>query len=78
MAQTVDIRDVKIHLSELLDRVSAGEEIVIAKAGKAVARLVPVYSKSHERIPGLDKGKIWIAPDFDAALPTEVQDEFDR
>jgi prevent-host-death family protein len=78
MAQTVNVHEAKTHLSRLLARVSAGEEFVIAKAGRAVARLVPVHSKSRERIPGLDKGKIWIAPDFDAPLPPEVLSEFYR
>lgn len=75
---TVNIHEAKTHLSRLLARVSMGEEVVIAKAGKPMARLVPVAEKPRERLPGLDKGKIWIAPDFDAPLPDEILDEFYR
>jgi prevent-host-death family protein len=63
-----NIHEAKTHLSRLLDRVASGEEIVIAKAGKPVARLVP-YKESLKpnRKPGSMKGKIWISPDFDKA-----------
>lgn len=73
---TVNIHEAKTHLSRLLARVSLGEEITIAKAGKPVARLVPVEEKPKQRVPGTAKGKIWIAPDFDAPLPDEILDEF--
>lgn len=72
----MNVHEAKTHLSRLLTRVSAGEEVIIAKAGKAVARLVPVHRKPRKRAPGLYKGKIWIAPDFDARLPPETLDEF--
>jgi len=72
----VNVHQAKTHLSRLLARVSLGEEIVIAKAGKPVARLVPVRQPPQQRDPGLDKGKIWMAPDFDAPLPDEILDEF--
>ena len=75
MATTVNIHEAKTHLSKLLARVSAGEEIVIAKAGKPVARLVSVEKKPAQRIPGIDKGKIWIAPDFDEC-PQDFLDLF--
>jgi prevent-host-death family protein len=73
---TVNIHEAKTHLSRLLARVSLGEEITIAKAGKPIARLVPIQQKLKERVPGTDKGKIWMAPDFDAPLPDEIIDEF--
>ena len=73
---TVNIHEAKTHLSRLLARVSLGEEITIAKAGKPIARLVPIQQKLKERVPGTDKGKIWMAPDFDAPLPDEILDEF--
>jgi prevent-host-death family protein len=72
----VNIHEAKTHLSRLLVRVSQGEQITIAKAGKPVARLVPMPEQSKRRVPGLDKGKIWMAPDFDAPLPDEIIDEF--
>jgi len=66
--ETIDIRDAQTQLARLLKRVAAGEEIIIAKAGKPVARLVPYKeTKSSKRKPGSMKGKIWISPDFDKA-----------
>jgi prevent-host-death family protein len=74
--EVVNIHQAKTHLSRLLVRVGRGEEIIIAKAGKPVARLAPVPEKPKRRVPGLDKGKIWMAPDFEAPLPDEILDEF--
>ncbi len=68
----VNVHEAKTHFSKLLSRVEAGEEIVIAKAGRPVARLVPFAEKQIQRTPGSAKGKIWIAPDFDAPLPDEI------
>lgn len=73
----VNIHEAKTHLSKLLVRVAAGEEIVISKAGKPVARLVPYKRSVKKRIPGLDRGKVWIAEDFDAPLPADVQKLFE-
>lgn len=61
----VNIHEAKTQLSALLVRMAAGEDIVIAKAGKAVARLVPFEAPRVERKPGLWAGQIWVAPDFD-------------
>ncbi|MBM3745348.1 MAG: type II toxin-antitoxin system Phd/YefM family antitoxin [Acidobacteria bacterium] len=74
--EVVNIHQAKTHLSRLLVRVGRGEEIIIAKAGKPVARLAPVRDKPKRRVPGTAKGKIWMAPDFDAPLPDEIIDEF--
>ena len=64
--QVTNIHEAKTHLSRLVERVAAGEEIIIAKAGKPVAKLVPYReSKSARRKPGSMKGKIWISPNFD-------------
>jgi len=68
----VNIHEAKTHLSKLLERVKGGEEIVIAKAGKPVARLVPVVKRPVRRLPGTAKGKVVIAPDFDAPLPEAI------
>ena len=68
----VNIHTAKTHLSRLVDEVAAGEEIVIAKAGKPVARLMPYAPQREPRQPGLMKGKIWIADDFDDPLPEEI------
>jgi len=77
MTITINIHEAKTHLSKLLQRVIAGEEIVIAKSGKPVARIVPFEQKPVRRVPGSAKGKIWIAPDFDAPLPSEIIDAFE-
>lgn len=74
---TVNVHEAKTHLSRLLERVAAGDEVVIAKAGKPVARLVPV-APPGKRPLGLDAGKVWIADDFNAPLPDELLDEFER
>jgi prevent-host-death family protein len=70
--RTVDIRAAKTHLSRLLDQVAAGEEIVISHAGRPVARLVPFGPHREPREPGLMKGQIWIAEDFDEPLPEQI------
>jgi prevent-host-death family protein len=65
-----NIHDAKTHFSKLLERVLGGEEVVIAKAGKPVARILPFASdETAPRKPGRDKGKVVIQPDFDAPLP---------
>lgn len=74
MAKSVNIYDAKTRLSELVDRAAAGEEIVIAKAGKPVARRVPL--RVRERTPGRGAGKIEIAPDFDSPLTEDQLREF--
>lgn len=73
----VNVHEAKTHLSRLLARVAAGEEIIISKAGKPVARLVPYQRARKKRVPGLDRGKVWIADDFDAPLPPELQKLFE-
>ena len=70
--KTVNLHAAKTHLSRLVDQAAAGEEIVIAKAGKPMVRLVPVVSKRRRTGFGADKGKIWIADDFDAPLPDDM------
>jgi prevent-host-death family protein len=71
---TVNVHEAKTHLSRLLERVEAGEEIILARNGKAVARLVPVGRA--ERRPGAMKGRIRIRRDFDAPLPESVAKAF--
>ena len=73
---TLNLYEAKAHLSELVDRAAAGEEIVIAKAGTPLARLVPL-PPPRLREPGGWEGKVWIAPDFDDPLPPEIQKYFD-
>ena len=73
MAEPVNIRDAKTHFPKLLVRVMKGEEIVITKAGKPVARLIP-ERPAPPRIPGIDKGKLWVADDFDTMSSSELAD----
>ena len=61
---TVNIHEAKTHLSRLLARVVEGEEIVIAKAGRPVARLVAVESRSRQRVLGQDRGQFEVPDDF--------------
>jgi prevent-host-death family protein len=77
MATVVNIHEAKTHLSRLLVRASSGEEIVIAKAGKPVARLVPVVERPAQRRPGTAKGQVTLSPDFDAPLPEDLLGEFE-
>lgn len=72
----VNVHEAKTHFSRLLQRVAAGEEIVIARAGQPVARLVPI-ERPARRIFGMDRGLFELPRDFDAPLPDEVQDAFE-
>jgi len=65
----VNIHEAKTQLSRLLKRVTAGEEITIARAGVPVAKLVAIAPCSGTRPMGMDRGKIWISDDFDAPDP---------
>jgi prevent-host-death family protein len=70
----LNVHYAKTHLSRLLDRVAAGEEIVLGKHGKPVAKLVPI--EPPVRRPGRLKGKIKIAAGFDAPLPEDIAAAF--
>ena len=74
---TVNIHQAKTQLSRLIERVCAGEEIIIARGGKPVARLAPLVRSAKPRRPGLLKGKIWVAKDFNAPLPDDLLDLFE-
>jgi len=75
-AKVINIHEAKTHLSRLLDRVASGEEIIIAKSGRPVARLLPVERKP-ERVAGTHKDVILLSDDFDAPLPKELLDAFE-
>ncbi len=69
--KSVNIHEAKTHFSALLARVAAGEEVVIAKAGRPIARLVPAQSLAQREL-GWDRGlSFWIAEDFDEYVPEE-------
>ncbi|MCG6534015.1 MAG: type II toxin-antitoxin system Phd/YefM family antitoxin [Syntrophales bacterium LBB04] len=78
MASMFNIHEAKTHLSKLLGRVESGEEIVIAKAGKPVARLVPVKKKAQQRTSGSAKGKVRLSRDFLEPLPEAILAEFEK
>ncbi len=74
----VNIYAAKTQLSRLIDRVNAGEEVVITRHGRPVARLVPAgEGLAAERQLGMLRGKVWISEDFDAPLPDELLDLFE-
>ena len=68
---SVNIHQAKTHLSRLVERAAAGEEIIIAKAGKPMAKLVPLAPDRTPRKLGSMRGKIWMADDFDDT-PEEI------
>ena len=65
MSTTVNVHEAKTHLSRLLEAVEAGEDVVIARAGKPIARLVPAGVRTEPRTPGAWRGQGWMADDFD-------------
>lgn len=74
----INIYEAKTNLSKLLERVALGEEIIIAKAGKPIARLAPLVDKPVTlRVPGLLKGKITYSPDWEET-PQDVIDSFNN
>ena len=74
---TVNVHEAKTQLSKLLERVEAGQEVVIARAGRPVARLI-AFAQPGKRALGLDAGAGTIAADFDAPLPDEMVADFER
>jgi prevent-host-death family protein len=75
--ETVTLYQAKTHLSRLVDRAAAGEEIVIAKSGRPRARLVPLEDTRALRVPGKGKGRWRLRKDFEAPLPREVLEDFE-
>lgn len=77
MAVEVDVHDAKTHFSKFLQRVMEGEEVVIAKAGRPVARLEPYAASTGDRIPGRYAGQFQVPDDFDAPVPADIQAAFE-
>lgn len=75
--RTVNIHEAKTHFSKLVDAVRSGDEVVIAMAGKPVAKLVP-FAKKRKRKFGVLKGKMKIAKDFDAPLSDDIISLFEK
>ncbi len=74
-ADPVNVYEAKTHLSRLIDRALAGEDVVIARAGRPVVRLVAVSGQRPVRRPGSARGQIWLAEDFDE-LPADIASAF--
>lgn len=72
----VNIHEAKTHLSKLLERVSMGEEVIIAKAGKPIAKLVPIPTERPRFRLGSAKGEFVVPDDFNDPLPKEIEDLF--
>lgn len=73
----INIHEAKTQLSKLIEAVEAGEEVIIARAGKPVARLVPFKPVKPVRKPGLMKGKFEVPDSFFDPLPDEILDYFE-
>ncbi|MCP4752983.1 MAG: type II toxin-antitoxin system Phd/YefM family antitoxin [Proteobacteria bacterium] len=71
----VNIREAKTHLSRFI---SSGEEIIIARYGKPVARLTPIQRSTERRIPGTARGKFEVPPEFFEPLPEEIIEAFEK
>ena len=74
---TVNIHEAKTQFSKLIARVEGGEEIVIARDGSPVARLVAFRPTAAKRVPGRDRGLFSVPEDFDAPLPEDLMAEFE-
>lgn len=78
MSSTIyNLYQAKTALSKLVDRAAAGEEIIIAKSGKPLARLTAFSGAALPRVPGGWEGKVRIGPDFDAPLPDDLLEAFE-
>lgn len=77
MSTVINIHEAKTHLSRIVDEVAAGAEVVIAKAGKPMARLTPIAPPVKKKRLGLLKGKIKVPDDFNSPLDPEVIGQFE-
>lgn len=75
--RTVNIHAAKTHLSRLIEEAAAGEEIIIAKSGKPIARLCPLAPAARRRKLGILEGKIHIPDNFDELYADEIRDLFE-
>jgi prevent-host-death family protein len=73
----IGIRAAKMNLSRLVEAAAAGEEIILAKSGKPLARLCPLAQEPRKRVLGRLRGKLIVPDNFDAPLPDEVLDAFE-
>jgi prevent-host-death family protein len=74
--KVVNIHEAKTTLSQLLESVLAGEDVVISKAGTPLARLIPYHTQKKPRSPGIWKGKVTMTDNFEDPLPPEILNGF--
>ena len=77
MRKQVNVYEAKTKLSQLIDEATRGAEIVIARNGRPVARIVPLDARREPRTPGGWEGKVRVSDDFDAPLPDDIQAAFE-
>jgi prevent-host-death family protein len=77
MTEIVNMHQAKSSLSRLVERALAGEDVVIARNGEPLVKLVPIRKERKQRVPGRYKGKIWMAPDFEFT-DAEIEELFER
>ncbi len=78
MTIKVNIHEAKTNLSKLLARVKRGQEVIIARSGNPIAKLVPIEEKVSQRLPGTAKGMVFLSPDFNEPLPEKVLKDFEK
>ena len=76
--ETVNIYDAKTRLSQLVDKAAAGEDVVVSRNGKPLVRITRLEEPKRKIKFGILKGKVKVAPDFDAPLPEEILSTFER
>lgn len=74
----INIHEAKTHFSQILNRVSSGEDVVIAKAGKPIARIVPIKGEGKKRKPGSAKGRVMIEDSFFEPSPDTIINDFEQ
>ena len=78
MSKVINIHEAKTHLSRIIDEVAAGDEVIIAKAGKPMARLSALQPPKQRRVLGILEGKLHLPEDIDAPLPEDVAATFEE
>jgi prevent-host-death family protein len=77
LSNVINIHEAKTHLSRIVDEVAAGAEVIIAKAGKPMARLTPIAPRARKKKLGLLKGKINVPDDFNAPIDADLVARFE-
>ena len=73
----VNTHEAKLNFSQLITQIANGKEVIIIRSGKEFAKITPIKNISPKRVPGQDKGNAWIAEDFNAPLPDDLQKYFE-